>query len=143
MAARAFVLDASVTLAWCFEDESNEYTDAILESLEFAEAFVPSVWPLEVTNALLVAERRKKLTKAASVRFLELLQELPIAVEQELPEKIFGEIISLAREHHLSTYDASYLSLAMRMGIPLATQDLSLRRAAARSGVELYLGARG
>jgi len=94
MAARAFVLDASVTLAWCFEDESNEYTDAILESLEFTEAFVPSVWPLEVTNALLVAERRKKLTKAASVRFLELLQELPIAVEQELPEKIFGEIIS-------------------------------------------------
>jgi len=134
-----FVLDASVTLAWAFREERNAYTRSVLRSLaEGAEALVPAVWPLEVGNALRVAERRERLTQADTVQFLALLQQLPIAVEPETPSRMLGEILALAREHGLSTYDASYLDLAMRQGIPLATQDEDLQRAAGRSGVTIY-----
>ncbi len=134
----ALVLDASVTLAWAFEDEENAYPDFVLESLAEAKASVPAIWPLEVGNALLVAERRGRLNQAATVQFLALLWQLPIVVEPERPERIFGEILSLAREQGLSTYDATYLHLAMRRGFPLATTDELLRQAAARAGVPLF-----
>ncbi len=139
MADTRFVLDASVTLAWGFADEANAYVDAVLESLTDAAAVAPAVWPLEMANALLVAERRGRLTKADSARFLSLLEQLPIAVEQETPARMLGEIMALAREHTLSTYDASYLDLAMCQGLALATQDEALRRAAVASGVPIYL----
>ena len=141
MADIRFVLDASVTLAWGFADEADAYVDAVLESLTDAEAVTPAVWPLEVGNALLVAERRDRLSKADSARFLSLLEQLPIAVEQETPGRMLGEIVALAREHGLSTYDASYLDLAMCQGLPLATRDKALRRAALAAGVPLYLAA--
>ena len=134
----ALVLDASVTLAWAFEDEENAYPDFVLESLGEAKACVPTIWPLEVGNALLVAERRGRLNQAATVQFLTLLWQLPIVVEPERPERIFGEILSLAREQGLSTYDATYLHLAMRRGFPLATTDELLRQAATRAGVPLF-----
>ena len=140
MPQQPFVLDASVTLAWAFEDESNAYTDAVLEALAEAEAFVPLIWLLEVSNALLVAERRGRFTQAATSRFLALLQQLPITVLEEASEFMMREILNLAREHQLSTYDASYLYLAMRLGLALATQDEALRQAAARSGVPIYQG---
>jgi predicted nucleic acid-binding protein len=132
------VLDASVTLAWAFEDEENNYPDVVLESLAEANACVPIIWPLEVGNALLVAERRGRLNQAATVRFLALLWQLPIVVESERPERMLGEILSLAREQGLSTYDAAYLHLAMRQGFPLATSDELLRQAATRAGVPLF-----
>ena len=134
----ALVLDASVTLSWCFEDEAHTYGDAVLEYLESGEALVPGIWPLEVGNALLVAERKGRLSKADSARFVTLLGQLPITVEQESPERMLGEIIALAREHSLSTYDASYLDLAMRNGLPLATQDSRLLHAAKQCGAEIY-----
>lgn len=140
MARRGFVLDASVTLAWAFRDEMNPYTAAVLRSLATEEAFVPSVWPLEVGNGILVAERRGRLTQAETVQFLTLLRHLPIQLEAETAERVLRETISLARERGLSTYDASYLDLAMRVGVPLATQDQDLREAAARCGVQLWLG---
>ena len=132
------VLDASVTLAWAFEDEENGYPDFVLESLAQANACVPIIWPLEVGNALLVAERRGRLNQAATVQFLALLWQLPIVVEPERPERLLGEILSLAREQGLSTYDATYLHLAMRHGFPLATADELLRQAATRAGVPLF-----
>ena len=138
MSAPTLVLDASVTLAWAFEDEENGYPDLVLESLAEAKACVPIIWPLEVGNALLVAERRGRLNQAATVQFLALLWQLPIVVEPERPERILGEILSLAREQGLSTYDATYLHLAMRQGFPLATTDELLRQAAARAGVPLF-----
>jgi len=110
------VLDASVTLAWVFEDEESGYPDFVLESLAEAQACVPIIWPLEVGNALLVAERRGRLNQAATVQFLALLWQLPIVVELDRPERMLGEILSLAREQGLSTYDATYLHLAMRQG---------------------------
>ncbi|PWB76788.1 MAG: VapC toxin family PIN domain ribonuclease [Candidatus Methylomirabilota bacterium] len=125
-----FVVDTSVVMAWCFQDAGNRYADTVLESLETGEAFVPAIWPLEVGNVLLVAERKKRLSEASLVRFLALLRNLPITVEQETPDRMLTEIVSLARTHHLSTYDASYLDLAMRLGLPIATQDTQLAKAA-------------
>lgn len=134
----ALVLDASVTLAWAFEDENRAYPDLVLESLAEANAYVPAIWPLEVGNALLVAERRGRLNQAATVQFLTLLWQLPIVVEPERPERMLGEILALARAQGLSTYDAAYLHLAMRRGFPLATTDELLRQAAIRAGVPLF-----
>jgi len=137
MSAR-FVVDNSVVMSWCFEDEGNGYAEAVLESLEAGEAFVPAIWPLEVGNVLLTAERKNRLSQASAVRFLDLLQGLPISVEQEPPDRMLKEIFSLAREHQLSTYDASYLDLAMRLDVPLSTQDTSLVKAAGKCEVPLY-----
>jgi predicted nucleic acid-binding protein len=132
-----FVIDNSVVIAWCFQDQSNKYTEFVLESLETAQAFVPAIWPLEVGNVLLVAERRKLLSKASISRFMSLLRNMPIVVEQESPERMLVDIFTIAREHRLSTYDASYLDLAMRLGIPIATQDRSLTVAAKKCMVPL------
>ncbi len=138
MAPPGLVLAASVTLAWVFEDEAQPYTDAVLDALAEVEALVPAIWPLEVGNALLVAQRGGRLNQAATVQFLALLWELPITVESERPEQMLGEILALAREQRLSTYDATYLHLAMRRGLPLATADEALRRAATRAGSQIY-----
>ena len=130
-----FVIDNSVVMSWCFKDETSKYTDAILGHMELAAAYVPAIWPLEVSNVLLVAERRKRLSQADSSRFISLLFELPIIVEQESPERMLSEILALAREYKLSSYDASYLDLAMRKGLPLATTDKNIIAAAKRSNV--------
>jgi len=132
-----FVVDNSVVMAWCFQDEASRYADAILGSLEVFKAIVPSIWPLEVGNVLLVAERRKRLSEADSARFIALLTELPIMIEQESPERMMREILALAREHQISSYDASYLDLAMRKGVPIATLDDGLIKAAERSHVQI------
>lgn len=137
MTTARFVVDNSVVMAWCFEDETCEYTDTVLERLEDGEAVVPAIWPLEVGNVLLVAERKARLGKADVVRFLELIGSLPLVVEQESPERMLTDIIALARDLRLSTYDASYLDLAMRSGLPIATQDKLLMRAAKKCGVTL------
>ncbi|MBI5116660.1 type II toxin-antitoxin system VapC family toxin, partial [Candidatus Poribacteria bacterium] len=101
-------------------------------------AVVPSIWPLEVGNILLVAERKKRLSEADVVRFLALLSNLPIMVEQESPERMLKEIVALAREQRLTTYDASYLDLAMSLGLPIATRDTSLARAARKCRVPAF-----
>ena len=132
-----FVVDNSVVMTWCFKDETSQYTDAILDRLEMSTAVVPSIWPLEVGNVLLVAERKKRLSEADSTRFIALLTELPIMIEQESPDRMMKEILALAREHQLSTYDASYLDLAMRKGLPIATLDNGLIEAAKRSQVTI------
>ncbi len=133
-----FVIDNSVVMAWCFDDENSNYCDDVLESLASAEAIAPAIWPLEIGNVLVVAERRKRLTKSAAVRFLALIHELPIIVVQESPERMIKEIPALARERQISTYDASYLDLAMRSGLPIATRDSGLKKAARACGVRLF-----
>ncbi len=132
------VIDNSVVMAWCFQDEVGHEADSILDGLEQGKAFVPSIWPLEVGNVLLVAERHRRLGEGDSARFLALLSELPIIVDQEPPERMFKEILALARQQKISTYDASYLDLAMRKGLPLATLDRKLTAAAQRSQVPLF-----
>jgi predicted nucleic acid-binding protein len=132
-----FVIDNSVVMSWCFKDETSKYTDAMLDYLEQATVYVPAIWPLEVSNVLLVAERRKRLSQSDSSRFISLLLELPIIVEPESPERMLSEILALAREYKLSSYDASYLDLAMRKGLPIATTDKNIISAAKRSRVPI------
>ena len=133
-----FVIDNSVVMAWCFMDEESNYADSVLASFESSQALVPAIWPLEVGNVLAVAERRKRLNEAEIVYFLALINDLPITVVQERPERMTKEILALARTHQLSTYDASYLDLAMRKGLPLATQDMVLKRVATECCVEIF-----
>lgn len=132
--AEHFVVDNSVVMSWCFKDETNNYADAILDRLTEATAVVPPIWPLEVVNVLLVAERRKRLSESDSIRFLTLLTQLPIVVEYERPE-VMKDLLALGRSTKLSSYDASYLDLAMRKGFPIATLDARLMEAARRISV--------
>lgn len=132
-----FVIDASVTMAWCFADEATSGTEAVLDQFTGDEAVVPAVWPLEVANVLLVAERRLRLTEAQASRFLDLLQQLPISVDGAPTD--LAAVIAAGRRHELSSYDASYLVLAERTGAPLATLDRRLADAATRAGVRLLV----
>lgn len=132
-----FVLDCSITMVWCFSDEKSRRAIQILDRLPEQVAHVPSLWELEVANTLLVAERKQRLTQADSLYFLELLFALPIERDQLPASFTFQNILPLAREHTLSSYDAAYLELAMRKNLPLATDDVSLKKAAARCGVKL------
>ena len=132
-----FVLDCGVALAWCFEDLGDPWTEGLLDRLHGETAIVPTVWCLEVAEALLAAERLGRLRPADSARFLRLLHTLPIAVDRETPARAHGETMARARVHHLSAPAAAYLELAMREGLPLATRDEDLLRAAADAGVPL------
>lgn len=133
-----FVLDCSVTMAWCFEDETDSYAGPVLDRFDRDTALVPSIWPLEVGNALVVGERRRRLTEKDSAWLLDLLAGLPIVVAELSLGQVAGSVIALARRHDLSAYDAAYLELAMREGASLATQDAALRRAASAVGVPLF-----
>jgi len=132
-----FVIDNSIVRSWCFKDEANPYADAVLDRLAWATALVPTIWPLEVVNVLLVAERRNRISKAGSIRFLSLLSQLPIIVEYEPPEQMMKDLLDLARASELSSYDASCLNLAMRKGIPLATLNNRLMAAARNAEVPI------
>jgi predicted nucleic acid-binding protein len=132
-----FVLDRSVTMAWCFDDEATPHSDGIRDSLATVAAVVPSIWPLEVANATIVGERRKRLDEARSRRFMTLLESLPIAVDDETSFRAFSDISHLARTYQLSAFDAAYLELAIRRGLPLACSDGELKTAATAAGVSL------
>jgi len=134
-----FVLDCSVTMAWCFDDEASAYTDGVQDQLGDVRAVVPTIWPLEVANAAIVGERRKRLDEARSTRFFALLSGLPIVVDGDTSEQAFTAIAHLARTHNLSSYDAAYLELAIRRGLPLACLDGKLKAAAQTVGVQLYM----
>lgn len=137
--AKRFVVDNSVVMAWCFKDEANSYADRVLESLSVSAAAVPPIWPLEVVNVLLSAERRNRLTEADCLRFIALLNKLPIQVEPPpQSESLMTGILPIARRYRLTSYDASYLHLAMRNGIALATLDEKLRTAARKAKVGLW-----
>ncbi len=136
--ARTFVLDASIAVAWCFEDESSDFSDGILDLLRTgSEAIAPPIWPLEVANALVVAEWRKRISEAKVMSHLSDIRRLPILVEPADLARAFDQIPAVARQRHLTEYDAAYLELALRRALPLATLDNHLRRAARTAGVPL------
>jgi predicted nucleic acid-binding protein len=136
--ATEFVLDCSITLTWFFEDETDDYADAVEDALTEATAIVPSLWWLEVANALLVGERRKRTTEAKNMQFLALLRLLPILPDDETASRAWQESLILARTHNLSVYDAAYLELALRRGMQLATNDTKLQAAARAVGVREF-----
>lgn len=133
----SFVVDNSVVMSWCFKDETNKYGDAVLDRLAVSTAIVPPIWPLEVVNVLLVAERRKRLKQVDSVRFITLLSQLPIVVEHEGSERKMKDLLALGRANNLSSYDAAYLDLSMRKDCPIATLDKKLIEAAKKVDITI------
>ena len=141
MSARSgdFVLDTSLSCAWCFADEASAESWALLERLQGAQAQVPSLWLWEVGNVLVQAERKGRITSAAIRTFLGLLETLPIRIDQVTTATAWHDTLALAlaRSHRLTTYDAAYLELALRLGLPLASRDQALNAAASKEGVSL------
>ena len=137
-----FVLDNSVAMRWLVESgkRSNQaYAEAVLKSLVDAEAMAPNLWHLEAANVLLSAEQRGELETADIERFISQLERLPIQVDPLTAYQGFSRTLSLSRAHKLSSYDGAYLELAIREGLPLATLDKNLVKAAKKAGVAVYL----
>lgn len=131
----SLVVDSSVALTWCFEDERTPATVAVLDRLAQAGAVAPALWPLEVLNALAMAERRKRLTALQRHHLTGFLRDLPITLDAETAAQAWTATARLAEQHRLTLYDATYLELAQRLGLPLATLDRELRAAADALGV--------
>lgn len=133
------MLDGSVALAWCFDDEATEDAEALLDRVRTDGAAVPRIWHLEVSNGLLIGERRARLQPSKTAAFVRLFLSLPISVDNETDHRAFADTIYIARANKLTAYDAAYLELALRRALPLATLDRDLARAAQRNGVPLLL----
>jgi predicted nucleic acid-binding protein len=131
-----FVLDSSVTLAWLLPDENSSAIDALADRLTEAPAVVPSIWYLEVSNALLMSVHRKRLSRSDMSRLLDAATALPIEADPTPIEERLTAIVALAQRHALTTYDAVYLDLAQRRMLPLATLDTRLREAAQKLELE-------
>ena len=133
-----FVLDNSVTMRWCFDETSTPYSDAILqEMIEGAEAVVPVLWLYEAVSVLTKAQLSGSIAPDKVKRFLDDLRSFAITVDQENLDLILTDVHRLALQHRLSGYDASYLELAARKALPIATLDDDLRKAAPAAGVRL------
>ena len=126
----SIVLDASVTLAWFFNDEQSTFSENLLDQVAEKGAFAPSIWPLEICNGLLMGYRRKRISQADFHASLETLNALAIIVDASSLSHVLMKIPALAQEHQLTAYDAAYLELALRMGVPLATADAQIIKAA-------------
>ena len=135
---KRLVLDASVAVAWCFPEESTSFTEGVLDLLASGtEALTAAIWPFELANALLMGERRKRISVAQVTTVLQRISALPITVDPIRTDTAFSQILSVARQEQLTEYDAAYLELALREGLPLATLDNGLRRAARNAGIAL------
>ncbi|MDR1188256.1 MAG: type II toxin-antitoxin system VapC family toxin [Bifidobacteriaceae bacterium] len=129
------VIDASLTMTWCFEDESTPATEAILDRVSQEGALVPQLWRYEVVNALAMSRRRERLTEAEAQFFLSLLDRLAIVVDSDLPDG--RGLLAMAQSHRLTAYDAAYFLLAARRGLELATLDQELAAAARAAGLSV------
>jgi len=133
------VLDSSATLAWCFEDERTEPLRQLLDQVVENGAVVPSLWRFEVANGLQMAVRRKRIDESFRDRILGNLAKLEIRVDAESDVQVWSTSVRLAALYGLTVYDASYLELAQRRRLPLATQDAALEQAARQAAVALSL----
>ena len=135
----AFVVDCSVIMAWCFEDESSPNAERALERLDGETAIVPALCHLEILNVLLIAERKRRISRVQAERLLTFLAELPIITDTELSPARLPAILDLGRNLGITAYDAAYIELAVRLGLPLATLDRQMRRAGRTVGVPLLI----
>ena len=136
-----FVLDNSVAMRWLLPNTrpaDTVYAGKALDALTTGQALVPSLWALEAANVIAKAESKGMLTEARSQAFLALLDHLNIIDDNATIVHALGETLSLARRYKLSAYDAAYLELAMRSGLPLATLDADLAKAATTAGVPIF-----
>ncbi len=129
-----FVVDASVAACWLLPDENDHRADAAFDRFPTDTAFAPSLWWFEMRNIFLLSERRRRLNSARTEQLLALLNNLPIQIDRHPNET---DMMTLARRHKLTAYDAAYLELALREDVPLATLDSALIRAAKAEGVEV------
>jgi predicted nucleic acid-binding protein len=135
-----FVVDASVALAWCFEDEATAWTDSLLDRLRAGDDLVvPAHWPTEVSNGLLFALRRQRIKPGQPELFWDQLANLPIEVEPPLSPALAKRVMAIAQQFALTVYDAAYLELAQRRVLGLATLDVQMSTAARTAGTELIL----
>ena len=133
-----FVVDSSFALAWVMKDEGGPETDQVLDSLgQGGKAFVPALWHWEIANGLLNVERQKRATRPEIKGHMLLLQSLPIGVDEAALNQAWIATHLLAQQHRLTSYDAAYLELAIRRGLPLATLDKELAAAAKMEKVPL------
>jgi len=133
-----FVADASATMPWCFEDEATSWSDGLLERVIAGDVIVvPAHWSTEVSNALLMAERRSRIQPGRAELFRDQLDGLFIEMQPSALAEIAKTVLALGRKHRLTAYDAAYLELAMRLDVELATLDGELRLAALSEGVVL------
>lgn len=130
----SFVLDNSVVTGWYLPDQATAYTQAIATRLETEKALVPALWQLELANVLKTACTRGKLSLEAARQILDTLGALPIEVDAR-PAPGQRQLFELAMRYKLSSHDAAYLELALRHGLPIATQDAQLREAAMVAGL--------
>jgi len=133
----SFVMDCSVTLSWYFSDELTERSSALRERLADEMIYVPALWPLEITNALLAALRRGRISESDLPPLLADLRELPDDVDRETDSMVWDRSIRIAQEYDLTVYDATYLELAMRRDVPIATLDKALAKASKLAAVEV------
>ncbi|MEC4682235.1 MAG: type II toxin-antitoxin system VapC family toxin [Nitrospirota bacterium] len=136
-----FVLDNSVTMRWFFGDgkpEELEYAGKVLDALKQDSALVPVTWGLEVANVIARAESKGLVTEARSGSFLEMLEGVDIEVDAATFVHALSDTLQLARRYNLSAYDASYLELALRQGLVLATLDEDLKKAALKAGLKRF-----
>ena len=136
-----FVLDNSVTMRWFFGDGKPQelaYAGKVLDAMKGAIALVPVTWGLEVANVIAKAEAKALVMEARSRAFLEMLEGVDIEVDTATFAHALSDTLQLARRYKLSAYDASYLELALRLGIPLATLDADLQKAAKKAGVKRF-----
>ena len=124
-------------MAWCFEDERTPATDTLLARVVDAGAIAPFLWPLEVTNVLLSAARRKRIPPDAVNQVAQRIAALPVVIDKDGAELVWGNTLQLAERYALTSYDACYLELALRKALPLATLDAALRMAATAADVTL------
>ena len=135
---KGIVIDASVALAWCFPDETSDYADSVLLAVENQAVIVPAIWAVEITNALLVGERRKRIRQPEVRRFINLMEGLSIVEDGQPFVDTVSNVLPLAREYELSAYDAAYLDVAVRHQIPIATLDGALQKACTTAGVKIF-----
>lgn len=133
----SFVLDNSVALAWCFEDEQTASVLDLLDRVAETGAIAPLLWPLEALNGLLAAERRHRLDPGQRAKLAAFLRELPIRLDMETADRAWADTAVIAETYKLTIYDAAYLELALRRRLPLASLDKALRTAAGSAGVEV------
>ena len=136
----ALVLDASTAISWCLEETQTPYANAVLNSIsDGAAVHVPHIWPLEVTNALVKAMRRREITREELFQYVRQLAFLPVQVDlDQVFERTFNEVLALALRYQLTSYDAAYLELAHRRGFPLAASDGNLLQAARAIKVAIF-----
>ncbi len=139
----SLVLDASLAIAWCIEDEQTPAAMALLDQVGEQGAEAPAFWPLAVTNTLIIATRRKRMPADRRDDLIAFLRDLPVTLDTATAGQAWGATAILAERHRLSVYDAAYLDLALRRDLPLATLDEGLRKAAVQAGVTVLPAAAG